>query len=255
MKRPRTLLSDEVVTLHPKCKGGKGHCLPRVPPICLNLLLGLHFPEQPQKGTEGSLSRHRLPWVRAFQGDGLPSVLERSPGCNPRPRDISASVTGHPRVWGQQPRKPPKSRLAPGVPGITASQAGHAATGGLAGTKSSLSRPCRGNRAPASRPWGHVLHRLTHTTNKFSSICTKHAAAAAPLLETRPTISTKAFGGRTQGPKKFFFLFFFLFFFNGLRRNTKNYFSIAAENAHGLTETIKGRAVAHAWTRTVTEGD
>lgn len=108
MKRPRTLLSDEVVTLHPKCKGGKGHCLPRVPPICLNLLLGLHFPEQPQKGTEGSLSRHRLPWVRAFQGDGLPSVLERSPGCNPRPRDISASVTGHPRVWGQQPRKPRK---------------------------------------------------------------------------------------------------------------------------------------------------
>lgn len=227
MKRPRTLLSDEVVTLHPKCKGGKGHCLPRVPPICLNLLLGLHFPEQPQRGQKAlclgtgclgyghSKETASLPFSRGPRGatPGLATFLLRSRATHGCGGSSHGSRENGQAAAGVPQKQPPKSRLAPGVPGITASQAGHAATGGLAGTKSSLSRPCRGNRAPASQPWGHVLHRLTHTTNKFSSICTKHAAAAAPLLETRPTISTKAFGGRTQGPKKFFFLFFFLFFF------------------------------------------
>lgn len=248
---------------------GKGTAFPGSPRSALTFSSAYIFQSSHRRGQKAlcpgtgclgyghSKETASLPFSRGPRGatPGLATFLLRSRATHGCGGSSHGSRENGQAAAGVPQKQPPKSRLAPGVPGITASQAGHAATGGLAGTKSSLSRPCRGNRAPASRPWGHVLHRLTHTTNKFSSICTKHAAAAAPLLETRPTISTKAFGGRTQGPKKFFFLFFFLSFFNGLRRNTKNYFSIAAENAHGLTETIKGRAVAHAWTRTVTEGD
>lgn len=252
---------------------GKGTAFPGSPRSALTFSSAYIFQSSHRRGQKAlclgtgclgyghSKETASLPFSRGPRGatPGLATFLLRSRATHGCGGSSHGSRENGQAAAGVPQKQPPKSRLAPGVPGITASQAEHAATGGLAGTKSSLSRPCRGNRAPASQPWGHVLHRLTHTTNKFSSICTKHAAAAAPLRprcwkHVRPSRRKPSEGGH-RGLKNSSFCFSFFFFLNGLRRNTKNYFSIAPENAHGLTETIKGRAVAHAWTRTVTEGD